>query len=152
MHILLPETDNCPSWIRGGKRMTVENTSPETNNCPSPSWICRRDRMTIENISWIISMKECCRTWQTRNLLITSQDVHPTEPQRTSVNKSSLIWVYSICSGFFKGSNSIKSQGKTESSWKQNRKYVVFLCIWISKLWRWKLLGQFQKVRSGMKA
>ena len=37
MHILLPETDNCPSWIS------------------------RRERMTIENISWSISTKECCR-------------------------------------------------------------------------------------------
>ena len=37
MHILSPETDNCPSWI---------------------SW---RERMTVENISWSISTKECCR-------------------------------------------------------------------------------------------
>ena len=34
VHILLPETDNCPSWISGRKGMTVEN------------------------ISWSISMKE----------------------------------------------------------------------------------------------
>ena len=37
MHILLPETDNCPSWISG------------------------RERITIETISWSISTKECCR-------------------------------------------------------------------------------------------
>ena len=37
VHIFTPETDNCPSWI---------------------SW---RKRMTIENISWSISMKECCQ-------------------------------------------------------------------------------------------
>ena len=37
MHILPPETDNCPSWISG------------------------RERMTVENISWSSSMKECCR-------------------------------------------------------------------------------------------
>ena len=37
MHILSPETDNCPSWISG------------------------RERMTLENISWSISTKECCR-------------------------------------------------------------------------------------------
>ena len=37
MHILSPETDNCPSWISG------------------------RERMTVENISWSISTKECCR-------------------------------------------------------------------------------------------
>ena len=37
MHILSPETDNCPSWISG------------------------RERMTVENISWSISTKEYCR-------------------------------------------------------------------------------------------
>ena len=37
MHILSPETDNCPSWISG------------------------RERMTVENISWSISTKECCQ-------------------------------------------------------------------------------------------
>ena len=37
MHVLSPETDNCPSWISG------------------------RERMTVENISWSISTKECCR-------------------------------------------------------------------------------------------
>ena len=37
MHILSPETDNCPSWIS------------------------RRESMTVENISWSISTKECCR-------------------------------------------------------------------------------------------
>ena len=37
MHILSPETDNCPSWISG------------------------RGGMTVENISWSISTKECCR-------------------------------------------------------------------------------------------
>ena len=37
VHILSPETDNCPSCIIG------------------------RERMTVENISWSISTKECCR-------------------------------------------------------------------------------------------
>ena len=43
VHILLPETDNCPSWISRGERMTVEN------------------------ISWSISTKECCRPWRGLN-------------------------------------------------------------------------------------
>ena len=37
VHILSPETDNCPSWISGRKRMTEEN------------------------VSWSISTKECCQ-------------------------------------------------------------------------------------------
>ena len=42
VHILLPETNICPSWISG------------------------RERMTVENISRSISMKESCRTqWVT---------------------------------------------------------------------------------------
>ena len=60
MHILSPETDNCPSWISG------------------------RERMTIENISWSISMEECRRSrrgW-TRDLLVSSRKAHPTEPPR----------------------------------------------------------------------
>ena len=43
MHILSPETDNCPSWISG------------------------RERMTVENILWSISTKECCRPRQGLN-------------------------------------------------------------------------------------
>ena len=43
------------------KRLTsiVHILSPETDNCPS--WISRREKMTVENISWSISTKECCR-------------------------------------------------------------------------------------------
>ena len=43
------------------KRLTsiVHSLSPETDNCPS--WISGRERMTVENISWSISTKECCR-------------------------------------------------------------------------------------------
>ena len=37
----------------------VHILSPETDNCPS--WISRRERMIVENISWSISTKECCR-------------------------------------------------------------------------------------------
>ena len=43
VHILSPETDNCPSWISG------------------------RERMTVENISWSISTKECCQSWRGLN-------------------------------------------------------------------------------------
>ena len=43
VHILSPETDNCPSWISG------------------------RVIMTIQNISWSISMKECCLTQRRSN-------------------------------------------------------------------------------------
>ena len=49
--------------LRPLKRLTsiVHILSPETDNCPS--WISRRERMTVENISWSISTKECCRPW-----------------------------------------------------------------------------------------
>ena len=60
VHILSPETDNCPSWISG------------------------RERMTVENISWSISTKECCRPWRGSNPRPPGlqSDAHPTEPPR----------------------------------------------------------------------
>ena len=64
VHILSPETDNCPSWISG------------------------RERMTVENISWSISTKECCRPrrgW-TRVLLVSIRMAHPTERPRPAQN------------------------------------------------------------------
>ena len=60
VHILSPETDNCPSWISG------------------------RERMTVENISWSISTKECCRPRQGSNPRPPGlqSDAYPTEPPR----------------------------------------------------------------------
>ena len=60
VHILSPETDNCPSWISG------------------------RERMTVENISWSISTKECCRPRRGSNPRPPGlqSDAHPTEPPR----------------------------------------------------------------------
>ena len=51
VHILSPETDNCPPWITG------------------------TERMTVENISWSLSTKECCRPRRrsTRDLLVSSR-------------------------------------------------------------------------------
>ena len=39
--------------------LSVHILSPETKNCPS--WVSGRERMTVEYISWSISTKECCR-------------------------------------------------------------------------------------------
>ena len=51
-----------------------------------PSWISGRDRMTVENISWSISMKECCQTWRWSKLQSDHQsDTNLTEPQRTAL-------------------------------------------------------------------
>ena len=60
VHILLPETDNCPSWISG------------------------RERMTVQNISWYISTKKCCRLRRGSNPPPPGlqSDMHPTEPPR----------------------------------------------------------------------
>ena len=56
---------------KSSKRLTsiVHILSPETDNCPS--WISGRERMTVENISWSISTKECWAMWvNTRKSLI----------------------------------------------------------------------------------
>ena len=60
VHILSPETDNCPSWISG------------------------RERMTVENISWSISTKECCRLRRGSNPRPPGlqSNADPTEPPR----------------------------------------------------------------------
>ena len=112
MHILSPETDNCPSWISG------------------------RERMTVENISWSISTKECCRprrglnprppglqsdgasNWATEAgidsskyhltiLVLKFEIAHSTTfwcacmPNRVDPEQMSchLIWVYTVCIG-----------------------------------------------------
>ena len=66
------------------KRLTsiVHILSPETDNCPS--WISRRERMTVENISWLISSKECCRPRRGSNPRPSGvqSDAHPTEPPK----------------------------------------------------------------------
>ena len=61
--VLLPETDNCPSWIG--------------------EW--------QENISWSISEKECCQTRRGSNPQSDHQsDTHPTEPLRPAANDADL--------------------------------------------------------------
>ena len=63
---VMPSAVSLPNHTLTGqawssKRLTsiVHILSPETDNCPS--WISGRERMTVENISWSISTKECCR-------------------------------------------------------------------------------------------
>ena len=65
VHILSPETDNCPSWTSG------------------------RERMTVENISWSISTKECCRPRRGSNPRPPGlqSDAHPTAPPRPAQNR-----------------------------------------------------------------
>ena len=60
VHILLPETDNCPSWISG------------------------RERMTSENISWSNLHERILLKRRESNLQPPDHqsDVHPTEPPR----------------------------------------------------------------------
>ena len=70
---LLTHNSTGQAWSSKQLTSTVHILSPETDNCPS--WISRRERMTVENISWSIYTKECC--WpsgsQTHDLLITSR-------------------------------------------------------------------------------
>ena len=75
VHLLSPATDNCPSWISG------------------------RERMTVENISWSISTKECCRPRRsrTRDVLISSRT--PPRPARfcLSCNLSNIHSDMQVC-------------------------------------------------------
>ena len=64
VHILSPETDNCPSWISG------------------------REKMTVENISWSVSTKEFCRPRRTSSLQPPDyqSNSHQTEPPRPTTD------------------------------------------------------------------
>ena len=49
VHILSPETDNCPSWISGRERMTVENISWSISTKDWLSW-----GLTTRQPLWVI--------------------------------------------------------------------------------------------------
>ena len=78
MHILSPETDNCPSWISG------------------------RERMTVENISCSISMKECCppqRGLNPRPPGLQSDGASNWATEAGFCGEIRKIWEYSLLSG-----------------------------------------------------
>ena len=58
----------------------VHILSPETYNCPS--WISGREKMTLENISWSWKNAADLGGGWTRDLLVSSRTAHPTEPPR----------------------------------------------------------------------
>ena len=76
------------------KRLTsiVHTLSPETDNCPS--WISGRERMTVENISWSFSTKECCRPRRGLNPRPSGlqSNAHQTEPPRPAHTLYSILW------------------------------------------------------------
>ena len=71
VHILLPETDNCPSWISGRKRITIENIS----------WSKLHER---------ILPTRCGSNPQPPDH---QSDVHPTEPPRPA-GSICTHWIY----------------------------------------------------------
>ena len=83
LHILMPKTDNSPSWIRG------------------------KERMIVENISWSITTKECF--WpsrgRTHKLLITSLDAHPSEPMRPANYFVDTASYLDLCAGCSRHNN-----------------------------------------------
>ena len=81
VHILLPETDNCPSWISGRKRMTTEN------------------------ISWSISMADVANLAKVEPATSWSpSDVHPTKPLRPATILTNFIpWKAWNCFSNFYG-------------------------------------------------
>ena len=87
LHILSPKTDNCPFWISG------------------------RERMTVENILWSISTKECC--WPQRGSnpwpLGLQLDAHPTAPLRLVLSKYSKRYSsYRADKKFYAAANGIR--------------------------------------------
>ena len=73
MHILSPETENCPSWISG------------------------RERMTVENISWPISTKKCCRPRWGLNPRPPGLQSDGAANWATEASLHQLTWVFIMC-------------------------------------------------------
>ena len=122
MHILSPETDNCPSWIS------------------------RRERMTVENISWSISMPtsnfqpirlldpDCC--YKFVYLMANSADPDQLASSEANWSGSTLF----AKAGYNPGSAGL---GLRECKWKlvpyplslQLFGVIVFWLIWL--VWSW---------------
>ena len=113
MHILSPETDNCPSWISGRERMTVQifhSQSPRKN------------------------VADLGGGW-TRDLLVSSRTAHPTEPPRPATTwiENIKTILCSVCfSGFRDNQNFINATWFTKSS---NQKFKdQFIQKWTSHI------------------
>ena len=95
------------------KRLTsfVNILLPEADNCPS--WISERERMTIEYISWLISTKKCCQlvgvepatSWlpigRTSNWAMEASSQSSEDPDQIVQNRMwHLIRIYTTCCSF----------------------------------------------------
>ena len=69
VHTLSPETDNCPSWISGRERMTIENISVKKINHSYRSLGsnlgCLHDRQTLYHIA----IKAKAQLFKTNNVI-----------------------------------------------------------------------------------
>ena len=83
------------AWSSKWLTSIVHILSPETGNCPS--WISGRERMTVENISWSISTKECCRP--RRGLNPRPPGLQSDGASNWATEAGSLIWVFWLCWG-----------------------------------------------------
>ena len=68
MHIIPPETDNCPSCISGRERMTVEDISQSTSTkeCCLPS----RDQTRNLLFTSLMCIQQSHRGWQSGSILV----------------------------------------------------------------------------------
>ena len=84
---------------QSGLTSIVHILSPQTDNCPS--WISRMERMTVENISWSIATKEGCRTWRGSNPQLPDHqlDVHRSWPKLHMFPLKTLISLHICTSG-----------------------------------------------------
>ena len=84
MHTLSQVADNCPSWISG------------------------RERMTVEKISWSISTKECCRARAANSRSPDHQlSAHPTELTSPAFPYENLLKNKNVPSNIFRSIQSL---------------------------------------------
>ena len=130
VHILSPKTDNCPSWISGRERMTVENISwsISTKECcrprrrlnPRPPGLQSDGASNWATISWSISTKECCRPRQGLNPRPPDlqSDRHPTEPQRPAPYPR--FWIQKLTN---------EDYFNTAAATASEKDYKMFVCV-----------------------
>ena len=129
-----------PSQLNGSCRARsltsiVRSLLKDTDNCPS--WISGMERMTVENLSWSISTKECCRPgegWTSKPLITSQTRIQLSHQGRHNVflcryKKTSLMLWLKKCLIWSHGITLVFQQTRLSKQCR-SRSYVTACGIW----------------------
>ena len=127
--------------------------SPVTYNCPA--WISGRERMTVENISWSNLHERILPTRQGSNPQSPDHqsETHPTRPPRPAFDERSVQYKWNILERALKPKSKIKKNKKKKTcygnwldapQWSSSKEYTHKICFCreirkISILFGWKI-------------